>query len=441
MSNEFEYLKRLNMVELLSEHYHLKFDVKGSEYVCLSPFTKESNPSLFVKQCPDGHWLFKDFSGGYGGSIIDFVLLQENFDEVSQAVAHLRALLSHHEIKGITKKPPAVTVPHQKYYDVDTIYNRIKDNDLDICRNYLLGRGISCELINELITEHLLLHNRYKEVSYCSFAVYDAAKVLRCIDNQMINGKKKFVLGNKHIFSLDWPDLNGSDKTYICESIIDYLSIKTLEGSDAKGLALLGNRFNNYDLSCLNKTETLVSCFDNDGGGFGGYLDLTEKFADKEILIYELGPSQKDINDCLLSDQKAQRAHHLTAEEKLTIYKEFQHSDNRSKLAESWGIDRSYLYKIVKECEQMLLDNFNQKSPGRKSCYEVADKTEAKDKIIQLEQEKQKLAKEKELYYAQSEFLKLRLKWSEREVSELRSTTQDTIAPKKQVKKKRKKKR
>lgn len=49
----------------------------------------------------------------------------------------------------------------------------------------------------------------------------------------------------------------------------------------------------------------LVSCFDNDGGGFGGYLDLTEKFANKEILIYELGPDQKDINDRLLSEKKA----------------------------------------------------------------------------------------------------------------------------------------
>ena len=70
MNDEWEYFKRLNMVEILRAYYHMKFDRKGDEYVCLSPFTNESNASFFVKQCSDGHWLFKDFSSDYGGSII-----------------------------------------------------------------------------------------------------------------------------------------------------------------------------------------------------------------------------------------------------------------------------------------------------------------------------------------------------------------------------------
>jgi DNA primase len=441
MNNEWEYLKRLNLVEILAAHYQLKFDGNGGEYVCLSPFRDESNPSFFVKQSSDGHWLFKDFSSGHGGSIIDFILLKENYSNVSQAVAHLRALLTQQQPKGIVKQSATETVEPKKDYNVNDIYNKIKNNDLDICCKYLSGRGISQQIINQLIDERLLLHNRYQQVSYCSFAVYDADNVLRCIDNHMINGSTKFVLGKKHIFSLDWSDLTGSDKVHICESIIDYLSIKTLEGVSATGIALLGNQLNRYDLSCLNNTQTLVSCFDNDGGGCGGYLDLTERFADKQIVIYKLAPGQKDINDRLLSENKAQRANNLTAADKLAIYKAFIQSDNRSQLAADWGIDRSYLYKIVKECEQLLLNNFSERRPGRKSGYEIDSKAEVTDRISQLEQEKQQLAKEKEFYYAQGEFLKLRLKWSEREVSALRGENQDADAPKRQIKKKRNKKR
>lgn len=441
MNNELEYLKRLNLVEILAAHYQLKFDGNGGEYVCLSPFRDESQPSFFVKQCRDGHWLFKDFSSGYGGSIIDFILLKENYRHVSQAVAHLRAWLTQPQSQGIVKPSATETVEPKQDYNVYDIYHKIKHNDIDICRNYLSGRGIAQPIINQLTSKQLLLHNRYHDESYCSFAVYDADHVLRCIDNHLITGSKKFVLGNKHPFSLDWSDLTGSARVHICESIIDYLSIKTLAGVSATGIALLGNQLNCYDLSFLTNTPTLVSCFDHDGGGFGGYLDLAEKFSDKQILIYELGPDQKDINDRLLSEQKAQRADNLTAADKLAIYKAFIGSDNRSQLAENWGIDRSYLYKIVKECEQLLLTNFSERRPGRKSGYEIASKAEGKDRISQLEQEKQQLAKEKEFYYAQGEFLKLRLKWSEREVSELRGENQDADTPKRQIKKKRNKRR
>lgn len=441
MINELEYLKRLNMVELLSVHYGMKFIDNGAESICLSPFTNESNPSFFVKQGTDGHWLFKDFSSGHGGSIIDFILLKENIADVSQAVKYLRALLSQDGTQGKSEKTASEIAEPKKEYNIDAIYEQIKKNEIDTCRSYLLQRGISQSVISQLIDNKLLLHNIYKDVSYCSFAVYDREDRLCCLDNHMINGSKKFVLGKKHIFSMDWPNLKDSGKVYICESIIDYLSIKTLEGALAKGIALLGNQLTSYDLSFLNNTPILVSCFDNDGGGFRGYLDLQEKFPDKEITIYELGPDQKDVNDRLLSIKISHRANNLTAEEKLSIYKAFLVSDNRVKLAEDWGIDRSYIYKIVKECEQMLLDNFNQRRPGRKSLYDIESKSEAKVRIQQLEQEKQKLEKEKEFYHAQNEFLKLRLKWSECEVSELKGAQKDSDGSKRQIKKKKKKKR
>lgn len=430
------------MVAILSDHYQMQFTRQGNEYSCRSPFNKESKPSFFIKQGGDGHWLFKDFSSGFGGSIIDFVLLSEKCSSVVAAVKHLQGLLHHHRAGSIVEQQAVEITTADKPYDINYIYHQIKNNNIDVSRNYLLERGILPVVVNELIDAGLLLHNRHKDVSYCTFAVYDREKQLRCFDNHRIGGPEKFVLGNKHIFSVDWPKLETSSTIYICESIIDYLSIKSLESVAAVGIALLGNHLSGYDLSILAKTATLVSCFDNDGSGFSGYLDLTEKYPEKEITVYELSATQKDINDRLLSQQQAQREESLTAPDKLTLYRAFIGSDNRSQLAQQWGIDRSYLYKIVKECEQSILHNFGEKRPGRKSAFDVASKSEARSKIEQLETEKQQLAKEKEFYYAKSEFLNLRLKCSESEVSELKGEAGDGGHRKKvPIKKKRNKKR
>lgn len=439
MKQRIEYLKRLNMAELLSRYYHMQFTYNGNAYSSLSPFGEETQPSFFVKQESDGHWLFKDFSSGHGGSIIDFVMLKEHLSRVSDAIKHLQGLLHQNRDSNITGlKSPELTMVG-KAYNVHYIYNQIKNNNIDASRDYLLRRGILASLVDQLIAEQILLCNRHQNVSYCTFAVYDKDKALHCLDNHEIDGAGKFVLGKKYLFSLDWPQLEQSSRIYICESIIDYLSIKTLDGVSSTGIALLGNQLNGYDLSFLNTRQTLVSCFDNDGGGFSAYLDLTENYPSNQIEIYELQANQKDINDRLLSEKQSQAAQRLTAQDKLAIYQAFVRNDNRTEIANQWGIDRSYLYKIVKECEATILNNFTEKRPGRKSAYDVDNTSKARSLIEQLETEKQKLARDKEYYYAQSEFLKLRLKFSDQENAELKGEKEPS--KKSHIKKKKKKRR
>ena len=72
MSVYIEALKQMNLVDFLTEHYGLKFSSSGSGYIASSPFGADRNPSFFVRQL-EGRWLFKDFSSGLGGSIIDLV--------------------------------------------------------------------------------------------------------------------------------------------------------------------------------------------------------------------------------------------------------------------------------------------------------------------------------------------------------------------------------
>jgi len=81
-------LKRLNLVDFLTNHYGMNFTKRGQSYVCRSPFSEDNNPSFFIRQV-EGHWLFKDFSSGFGGSIIDFVQRISNFDDVSSALRQI----------------------------------------------------------------------------------------------------------------------------------------------------------------------------------------------------------------------------------------------------------------------------------------------------------------------------------------------------------------
>jgi hypothetical protein len=116
-----EEIKRLNMVEFLSRHYGLNFSKvgvggvsAGGQYRCLSPFNDEHNPSFLVREV-DGHWLFKDFSSGHGGSLIDFVLFKENFGSVGEALSHIEHLLCVESGGGIGQRQLSIPLPSPSF--------------------------------------------------------------------------------------------------------------------------------------------------------------------------------------------------------------------------------------------------------------------------------------------------------------------------------------
>lgn len=438
-----EDIKGLNMVRLLSDHYGMSFRHVGGEHVSLSPFTKEEKPSFFVRQAEDGHWLFKDFSSGYGGSIIDFVLLKEEFSNISDGLAHIHRLLGD-KGSGLNQTPyghPICSESPQREYEIKEIYRKLRTNDLDICCKYLTKRGISDEVIDDLCEEGILFHNHHQGHSYCCFAVFDRTGELKCLDNHQIDGERKFILGKKDIFTRDWENLPGAEVVFVCEGVIDYLSMKTLEGMSLPGIALLGNMVR-FDTELFKSARVVMSALDGDAGGVSAYLDLQEKFPDKEFSVYDFGTCN-DPNEYLKAVKEGKDVTNLTAQDKLSLYKEFMSAENKSEVALKWGINRSYMYQIVKECEEMILGGFSDRHPGRKSGYAPATLDEAIKRIAILEEEKRHEAKEKERFYARSEFMKLRLKWAESEARELRGEpiANDHVKQKKNHVKKKKGKR
>lgn len=445
MTLSIEALKRFNLVDFLSEHYHLRFQTVGGEYVCHSPFTEEETPSFFVRLV-DGRWLFKDFSSGYGGSIFDFVRASENLARFSDALSYIRRLLlpmSSSTLDADRREEAGggelLGDIEKRSYDIDLLYKEFKGEDISVCRDYLIDRGISGELTGELTTAGILLHNRYKGHSYCCFAVLNSKGELQCLDNHQVDGPSKFVLGCKSIFTLDWGSLPTAETVFICEGIIDYLSIKTLEDDSLPGLALLGNDVSSVPTLLLPSTQ-IISALDDDRGGYSGYLDLREAFPDAEIKAYDL-EDHKDPNELLVA-VKSGKGRKLSPERKLKLYQEFLKSSNRAELARKWGVDRSYMYEVARECEETLLDTFSGRKPGRRPEGKPKTLEEAWERIKALEDQYESEAAEREFLYCRSEFLKLRLKWADIEVASLCGEPVDDAkgaVKKKQVKKKRRK--
>ena len=457
MALSIEALKGLNLVDFLGRHYHLKFRCVGGQYVCHSPFTEESTPSFFVRLV-NGHWLFKDFSSGWGGSIFDFVRIKENLERFSDGLSYIRGLVlpaparASHLSAGLCQagadrcaKAGSGELPadvealstDQRPYDVNRLYDQFKEEDVSVCHDYLLKRGICEQLIDELATEAILIHNRYKGRSYCCFAVFNGHGELKCLDNHQVDGPDKFVLGRRSVFTRDWGSLPAAKTVFVCESIIDYLSVKTLEDDALPGLALLGNDVS-FDPGLFRSARHIISALDDDRGGYSGFLDLREQFCDREIKAYDL-EDHKDLNDLLMAVRTG-KGRKLSPESKLKLYHEFVQASNKSELARKWGVDRSYMYEIARECDQALLDSFKGRKPGRKPEGRPSTLEDARECIEAMEEKYECEATERELLYCRSEFLKLRLKWAEIEAAELRGEPVDDAkvpVKKRQVKKRK----
>ena len=442
-----EALKQVDLVAFLAEHYGLEFRRRGEAYACCSPFTGERKPSFFVRLV-NGHWLFKDFSSGTGGSIFDFVQMKEKLGCFSDALAFVRRLLGpsaslvgQGDRAGGGPGSGQAARGADRPYDVNQLYQRFRREDPGVCREYLLRRGIAPGLVEALIRDGTVVLNHYEGRSYCCFAVRDAAGELRCLDNHAIDGKGTFVLGAKSPFSGEWEALKRAREVFLTEGVIDYLSVKTLERTPPPGLALLGNQLC-FESSLLENARLLVAAFDNDAGGMSALYDLRERYPGTEIRVYDK-EGHNDPNELLMAVQSG-TGRKLSAERKLELYREFQRTQNKAELARQWGIDRSYLYEVVRECEHMLLQSLAERKPGRPAKGKPASLDEALKRIAELEKQCVQEATEREKLYCRSEFLALRLKWAEIEAAERRGEpVSEETGPqtKRQIKKKRRSRR
>jgi len=447
MDRSVEALKQVNLVDFLARQYGLELRRVGAAFACRSPFTEDTRPSFFVRLVR-GRWLFKDFSSGASGTIFDFVRMKEKLGSFQEALSFVRRLLLGASASGGREVPaeegdavPAAAAAAReapRRYDMDALYERFRQEDPGVCRQYLISRGIDAGLVEELIGDGTVVHNRHRGRSFCAFAVRDEAGRLRCLDNHAIEGKGKFLLGGKFPFSREWKELRDAKVVFLAEGIIDYLSVKTLERTPPPGLALLGNRIT-FEPSLLQGTEVLLCALDRDRGGTSAYLDLQDLYPDKDLPIYDL-EGHKDPNELLMAVRSG-KGRNLSPRRKIQLYREFQQSGNKAELAARWGIDRSHLYEIVRDCEETLEASFSERKVGRPPKGMPATLAEAHERILELERQYEREATRREELYCMNELMAIRLKYAEIEAAEARGEKVDLdagVQHKPQVKKKRK---
>jgi len=445
MDRSVEALKQVNLVDFLARQYGLELRRRGAAFACRSPFTEDREPSFFVQRV-QGHWLFKDFSSGAGGTIFDFVRMKEKLGSFREALSFVRRLFSggsswdtrECKAEAVAVPAPAAAPEPARRYDVDALHERFRREDPGVCRQYLLSRSLDAGLVEELIGDGTVVHNRHRGRSFCTFAVRDEAGRLRCLDNHAIEGKGKFVLGGKFPFSREWKELRGAKVVFLTEGIIDYLSVKTLEPNPPPGLALLGNRIT-FEPSLLEGAEALLCALDRDRGGTSAYLDLQDLHPDKELPIYDL-EGHKDPNELLMAVRSG-KGRNLSPQRKIQLYREFQQSGNKAELAARWGIDRSHLYEIVRDCEETLEAGFAERKVGRPPKGMPATLAEAHERIRELQRQYEREATKREELYCMNELMAIRLKYAEMEAAEARGEKVDLdagVQHKPQVKKKRK---
>jgi hypothetical protein len=289
-------LKALDLVAFCRSCYGMQFQRKGDVFVCLSPFREEKNPSFVIHQrC--GQWLFKDFSSGKGGSIIDLVRELENLPNHCPAiVARIEELLGRHPVLAMPSSFSAASLRAGDRIDLAYVFKRIRANDPQTSRGYLRSRAISEKVIERLLKHDQLFTNIYRGKTYCCFAVRDPQGRLMCLDNHQIDGPDKFALGIKHCFIPDYKALSEAEEITITEGIIDLLSMQTL--FPWAGLALLGNRLD-FPAQWLASSKKLVLALDNDKAGDAGKQKLRERFPTKEFEDFGLG-DYKDPNEMLM---------------------------------------------------------------------------------------------------------------------------------------------
>lgn len=183
----------------------------------------------------------------------------------------------------------------------------------------------------------------------------------------------------------------------------------------------------------------LLCALDRDRGGTSAYLDLQDLYPDKELPIYDL-EGHKDPNELLMAVRSG-KGRNLSPESKIRLYRDFQQSCNKAEPAAQWGLDRSYVYEVVRDCEETLRASFSERKVGRRPKGMPGTLAEAHERIRELEREYEREATKREELYCLKELMAIRLKYAEIEAAEARGEKVDLeagVQHKPQVKKTRK---
>lgn len=418
-------MKRADLVTVLSAAWGMSFERSGSGFVALSPFTAEQRPSFCAALVDDAHWVYCDHSDGSSGSIIDLAMRKLGTRDAGRACDEARRLIRQAGVAPAPAAAPAAA-PSRPAADPGWLYERLRSVDAGPCREYLTGRGVDETLVNGLIERGMIVLNTNDGSRYCCFAVRAADGGLQALFNRRIDGPSEramFLLGRQHPFCPDWDAAGRSPALYVCESIIDALSLLTLR-PDACAVALSGA---NADPGALQPAPgaRLIEAFDADPAGRKAAARLAESFPGHRVESFDLCGCG-DLNEYLttrpwMSDAAGGTAK-LSVRDRIAVAL----SDRPSReLAAEYGIHHSRVCDIRNDAEAVLSEIWESRRPGRRARPKPPPELAEKDRKLQQVQ------RELDLTTMRKEWLELQLEFHEKRDAEVETE---------QVRRKRKKK-
>lgn len=263
-------------------------------FQCLNPEHTDNNPSMMFTS---KYNICKCFSCGVSYDIFDLIGIDYNINNFKEQINKLQELYFGYVPDKKTEYHPT----DNKKYDYTYYFKKCKKN---ISKSiYLQSRGITFDLIEK----YNIGFDEERELivfpinKHCYFA------------RSTINGDKIKSKGSSDIWNKKLLLENDSSIIYVTESIIDSLSLETID-PNVKTISINGiGNINSlvYELKNNNFKGLIVISFDNDYSGIGASEKLKKELADLNVssfsntLINNFGADKcKDLNEALIENKE-----------------------------------------------------------------------------------------------------------------------------------------
>ena len=267
-----------------------------------STYTTRTHDSLKIS---NGKWMW--WSRGIGGyTALDYLMKVKGyaFDDAVRLI-----------LKDINISVPIYVAPEQHIEKELLLPDESASTDRVF--EYLFGRGIDWEIIDNCLNEGLIIESLpYHNVVFVGFDEQNKARyaAYRSTNNKKIMGDCS---GSKKEYSFRIADCN-STSLHVFESAIDLLSFATLmkmQGNDYHDFNMISLAgvyqpakdirnskvpvaIQNY-LKAHEDVDTVVLHLDNDLAGRSATKAITFLLKDKYNIVDSPSPMGKDFNDCL----------------------------------------------------------------------------------------------------------------------------------------------
>jgi len=258
--------------------------------------------------------------------------------------------------------------------------------------------------VSSLLAEGTVVSNRYGGSRWCCFAVRDASGNLRGLFNRCLEGEEKFLLGERWGFCLEWEQLAQAESVYVCEGIIDALSLKSLLGPETVVVALQGNHLTASMANLLACAKQIIAAVDADTGGDRLWEQLCKQFTGTRLKRFDL-EGCADPNALLQArrSRAQQRKGRLSPEKKVAIA--FAPQASRD-VGATHRLHHSRVCELRQEAQAAAREHWEKRRPG--------PRVEGEDweaKCAALEEQLSEISRERDLLNMRRDWLELQLSW------------------------------